>query len=89
MKTMINLVGLLMLGAVITGCGVVYFPHDRGYHRGEYEHDRGRVMQKGPERGDHDRGREREREQYRKGDHGRDHKTDHKMDHQGDRDQRN
>lgn len=56
---------LLLPGAGITGC--IYFPHDRGLHRGAYERDRGRDMQQGHERGAHERGRDHRGD--RQGDH--------------------
>lgn len=70
LKHIVAAMALLGLGMAMSGC--VYWPGDRGLHRGEYERDRGSYQ--GRERGD--RGRERDRG----GDRGRDH-GDHRGDH--------
>jgi hypothetical protein len=63
MKVFRNIVAVMALGTVMTGC--FYYPHDRGEHRGDYERDRG--YHQGQDRGDHRDDRNRNH------DNGRDH----------------
>lgn len=69
-RNIVAVTALLALGTVMSGCEI-YWPHDRGLHRGEYERDHDRGYHRGHDRGDHDRGRDhdREREHERDRDH--------------------
>ncbi|HXH64432.1 MAG TPA: hypothetical protein VNH42_02855 [Mariprofundaceae bacterium] len=62
MKTWRHIVALLALGAVMTGCEI-YYPHDRGLHRGEYERDHDRGHDRGDRRDDR-RDHERDRDHH-------------------------
>ena len=66
LRHLVTAMALLAPATVMTGC--FYWPHDGGYHRGDYERDRGDYHRE-RDRGDHGRDRGRERDRDRDRDH--------------------